>query len=257
MELRVLGSGTTIPTEHRGTTGYALVADEGAVLVVDCGPGSTRRWPAAGFGLRDVVAVVNTHHHVDHCADLAVYLFGRNVVEPPIDAPVLLVGPVGHARFVEGLASTFAPGVADVHGGVSIVELGDGGTVEVGPFRVDARTVRHIPGALGVRVTCDGATFAFSGDTGPCDALVELCRDVDLALVECSYAETRESTSHLNPRTAAQAAMDARPRHLVLTHFYPEADATDVAEVVRRTGYGGRLTLAHDGLRMRVGEGAS
>jgi ribonuclease BN (tRNA processing enzyme) len=252
MELRILGSGVTIPTAHRGTTGYALVADDGSVLIVDCGPGSTRRWPAAGFGLTDVLGVVNTHHHVDHCADLAIYLFARSVMEPPMDARVDLVGPVGHGGFVSRLAAAFAPGVGDTTGSVVLTELGDGESHTVGPFHVQGRVVAHIPGALGVRVTCDEATFAFSGDTGPCEALVDLCRDVDLALVECSYAETRESRAHLNPKTAAEAAIAANVRSLVLTHFYPEADATDVASAVRRAGYHGPLTLANDGMRLRI-----
>ncbi len=254
MELRILGSGTTVPTEHRGTTGYALVASSGEVLIVDCGPGSTRRWPSAGFGVTDVIGVLNTHHHVDHCADLAIYLFGRTVSEPPLDNPVTLVGPIGHGAFVSKLASAFAPGVADTTGSVTLVELDDADAITLGPFRIDVRVVRHIPGALGVRVTCAGATFAFSGDTGPCEALVDLCRDVDLALIECSYAETRESQSHMNAKTAAQAAIDANVRHLVLTHFYPEADASDVAGAARRTGYTGPLTLAKDGMRLAVKE---
>jgi ribonuclease BN (tRNA processing enzyme) len=255
MELRILGSGTTVPTLHRGTTGYALVADDGAVLIVDCGPGSTRRWPSAGFSPADVIGIVNTHHHVDHCADLAIYLFGRTVTEPPVSTPVVLVGPVGHASFVSRLAAAFAPGVSDTTDSVSIVELGDRETYVLGPFTIGARVVRHIPGALGVRVACDGGTFAFSGDTGPCEALVDLCRDVDLALVECSYAETRESNAHMNARTAAQAAIEAQPRRLVLTHFYPEADASDVTGAVRRTGYEGPLTLASDGLRLPIARG--
>ena len=80
---------------------------------------------------------------------------------------------------------------------------------------------------------------------------------VDLALVECSYAETRESSAHMNARTAAQAAIEAAPRRLVLTHFYPEADASDVAGAVRRAGYAGPLTLASDGLRLAVGGSAA
>lgn len=252
MELRILGSGTTIPTAHRGTTGYALVASSGEVLIVDCGPGSTRRWPSAGFSPSDVIGVVNTHHHVDHCADLAIYLFLRTVSEPPMDARIDLVGPVGHGAFVERLASAFAPGVADTTNSVVVHELADGDSRTLGPFVITGRVVRHIPGALGVRVECDGASFAFSGDTGPCDALVELCSEVDLALVECSYAETRESGSHMNARTAAEAAVAARVRSLVLTHFYPEADASDVTGAVRRAGYGGPLTLASDGLRIGI-----
>ena len=93
MHLVVLGSGTSIPHPQRGTSGYALVADDGTVLLLECGPGSTRRWPSADLDFANVGAIAISHHHVDHCGDLAAVLFGRNVVEPPLESPITLVGP--------------------------------------------------------------------------------------------------------------------------------------------------------------------
>jgi ribonuclease BN (tRNA processing enzyme) len=75
----VLGSGTCLPHPRRGASGYACIADDGGALLLECGPGSTRRWPAAGLDFSAVRTILVTHHHVDHCADLAAVLFGRNV----------------------------------------------------------------------------------------------------------------------------------------------------------------------------------
>lgn len=252
MELVVLGSGTSIPHPERGTSGYALRADDGTLLLLECGPGSTRRWPSAGIGFADVGAIAITHHHVDHCCDLAAVLFGRNVVEPPLETPLVLAGPIGHARFVASLETAYGSGVGDPHGIRTVVELDDGEHLVHGPFRVEARVVAHVEGALGFRVECDGATFAFSGDSGPSSRLIDLCRGVDLALVECSYPAYRESSSHLSTRTAAITARDAGVGHLVLTHFYPACDSVDVRGEVRAAGYEGPLTLAFDGLRMPI-----
>ncbi|MCA9605191.1 MAG: ribonuclease Z [Myxococcales bacterium] len=242
MKLHVLGSGTAIPHLERGASGYALVED-GVALLLECGPGSTRRWPAAGLDFEAVRGVLVTHFHVDHCCDLPAVLFGRMVTST--ETPLTLLGPLGHEAHVRGLRALFSPWLDDPR--VDVHELDDGGAVEVGPFALSARHVRHAEHALGVRVRAGGATLAFSGDSGPCDALVELCRGADVALLECSYPEDRETRSHLNAATAAAVAVAAGVQRLVLTHFYPRCDGVDLAAQVREAGYAGALQLARDG----------
>ncbi|MBX3270960.1 MAG: MBL fold metallo-hydrolase [Sandaracinaceae bacterium] len=250
MRLHVLGSGTAIPHPERGASGYALVADDGAACLLECGPGSTRRWPSAGidFGSARVVAV--THFHVDHVCDLAAVLFGRAVIDA--EAPLALVGPIGHRGHVAGLRALFTPWLDDPAGLVEVHELADGDSLTLPPFELSARHVVHAEHALGLRVRADGATLAFSGDSGPCDALVELCRGADVALLECSYPSARETRSHLNATTAAEVACAAGVERLVLTHFYPACDGADLEAEVRAAGYRGALHLARDGDRIDV-----
>lgn len=252
MRLAILGSGTAIPHPRRGASGYACIASDGTALLLECGPGSTRRWPRHGLDFESVRGIVVTHHHVDHVCDVAAVMFGRNVPEPPVKTPLLLAGPVGHARLVAGLEELYGPPVADRQGARTVAELGEGDAIACGAFRIEAREVRHVPGALGVRVTSGGKTLAFSGDSGPCDALTELCRGVDLALLECSYPRERESTSHLTTETAARTARDAGVQRLVLTHFYAACDDVDVEAQVREAGYAGELHLAEDGAEHEV-----
>jgi ribonuclease BN (tRNA processing enzyme) len=247
MKLHILGSGTAIPHAARGASGYACVADDGTALLLECGPGSTRRWPAHGITFESVRAIVVTHHHVDHVSDLGAVLFGRNVPEPPVRTPLLLGGPVGHAALVAGLDALYGPMVMDRHAAREVVELEDGDALGVGPFSLAARVVAHSEGALGVRVTSGGRTLAFSGDSGPCDALVELARGADLALFECSYPAPRETKSHLNAATAAEMAARAGVPRLVLTHFYPACDGEPIEAQVRDAGYQSDLHLARDG----------
>lgn len=258
MRLHVLGSGTCLPHLRRGASGYACIAGGGEALLLECGPGSTRRWPAAGLDFARVTTILVTHHHVDHCADLAAVLFGRNVffdpdrVGAPARVPLVLAGPAGHAAHVRGIEALYGRGVADAEGAVSVDELGNGDERAWGAFRVTAHVVRHTEHAIGVRVEADGRTLAFSGDTGPCPSLVALCRGADLALLECSYPAARDSQRHLNAATAAAAAQQAGVRRLALTHFYPECDAVDIAAEVRHAGYTGELSLVSDGDEIAV-----
>jgi ribonuclease BN (tRNA processing enzyme) len=252
MELIILGSGTAIPHRTRGASGYVVKAPDGTPCLLECGPGSTRRWPDAGVKLERARIIVVTHHHVDHCCDLPAVLFGRNVLSPPARTPLWLVGPAGHRAHIHAIEKMFDPWVVDEAGLRCVQEMEDGDQLRIPPFTIDARVMRHSRGAIGVRVECRGRTLAFSGDSGPCDALIELCRGADLALVECSYPSKRESERHLNPTTAGEIACEAGIERLVLTHFYPECDDIDIEADVRRAGYHGWLALAEDGARFEV-----
>lgn len=245
MKLHVLGSGTAIPHPERGASGYALVADDGTACLLECGPGSTRRWPAASVTFESARAILVTHFHVDHCCDLPAVLFGRALIADR--APLALLGPLGHRDHIAAIRALFSPWLDDPEGEVEVVEMADCDAHTVGAFEIRTRHVLHADNALGVRVTADGATLAFSGDSGPCDALVELCRGADLVLLECSYPAERETHRHLNASTAARVACDAGVGRLVLTHFYPMCDGADIEAEVRAAGYRGWLHLARDG----------
>ncbi|WP_275935482.1 MBL fold metallo-hydrolase [Sandaracinus amylolyticus] len=252
LKLAILGSGTAIPHPRRGASGYALIAPSGEVLLIECGPGSTRRWPAFGITFERVRGIVVTHHHVDHCADLAPVMFGRNVPDPPVRTPLAMLGPVGHHALIDGLEGLYGSAVMDPLGMREVIELRDGDRRVVGPFTIDAREVLHVAGSLGLRVTCGGRVLAFSGDSGKCPELTALCRGAHVALLECSYPASRATTKHLNTRTAAETAVDAKLSRVVLTHFYPQCDDVDVAGEVRAAGYTGELVLAEDGLVLDV-----
>jgi len=247
LKLAILGSGTAIPHPARGASGYACLADDGSALLLECGPGSTRRWPAHGITPEAVRGIVCTHHHLDHVSDLGAFLFLRNVIEPPLETRVVLAGPEGHRDLIDGLTEAHGVSIADRRGLHDVVDLSDGDSLEVAPFSISSRHVLHSDGALGVRVDAGGRSLAFSGDTGPCDALVELLSGVDVALLECSYPAARPTQSHMNTTTAAQMAKAAGVGRLVLTHFYPMCDDVDVEAEVRDAGYEGDLELAVDG----------
>jgi len=251
-ELAILGSGTAIPHPGRGTSGYAVLASSGEVLLLECGPGSTRRWPVFEITFERVRAIVCTHHHVDHCGDLAAVMFGRNVIDPRVATPLAMIGPSGHRDLIAGLEGLYGTAVTDPDGTREVIEVRDGDRRSVGPFRIAVREVLHVAGSLGVRVECEGRTLAFSGDSGACPELVELCRGADLALLECSYPASRATTKHLNARTAAEVASAAGVQRLVLTHFYPQCDGVDIASEVRSAGYRGELELAEDGRRFAI-----
>lgn len=250
MRLGILGSGTIVPFSERGAAGY-VVEHQGKHLLLDCGPGSSRRWPKLGVDFGSVVGVMNTHHHADHVGDLGAILFGRNFAERSAN-DFLIAGPSGHRAFVEDLRALLGRGARDSTPPATLIELNDGESLPWQGFQVNAIAMHHPRRnpednrAIGYRITAGGRSLCFSGDTGPGPGVHRLCTGVDLALLECSYPASRQSKSHLTTSTVAEAAQTAGVRRLMLTHFYPEVLAGDPIAEVRAHGYTGELSLAED-----------
>jgi ribonuclease Z len=70
-----------------------------------------------------------------------------------------------------------------------------------------------------------GRKIVFSGDTKPCDGLVESAKDCDVLLHDATFADEEEAEAgefgHSTARQAARVARDAGALTLFLTHFSP------------------------------------
>ena len=68
-----------------------------------------------------------------------------------------------------------------------------GTEVVIGPFTVEAVPVEHPVEAYGLRVRAGGAVLAYTGDTGPCEALDTLAAGADLLLAEASFRQADDN----------------------------------------------------------------
>ncbi len=72
----------------------------------------------------------------------------------------------------------------------------------------------------------DGSRLAYTGDTGPSDAVVEAVRGADLLLVEAALRSSRdddEERGHLTPEEAIELATRSGARSALLVHYAPVA----------------------------------
>jgi ribonuclease BN (tRNA processing enzyme) len=90
--------------------------------------------------------------------------------------------------------------------------------------------------------------LAYSGDTGPCQALLDVAKGADLLLSEAAFVEGGDNPRdlHLTGRQAGQAAAEAGAAALVLTHIPPWYDK-QLALAEARQVYDGPVELAATG----------
>jgi ribonuclease BN (tRNA processing enzyme) len=88
------------------------------------------------------------------------------------------------------------------------VEVPDRGSFTLGDITMVAFAVRHPVPTIGCRLSAEGVELAFSADSGPCPALLELCARVDLFLCEAFLSGPSAETSNIvmTPEQAGAAA---------------------------------------------------
>jgi ribonuclease BN (tRNA processing enzyme) len=115
------------------------------------------------------------------------------------------------------------------------------------------KPVVHVPdlSSVGYRIEHRGKTVVYSGDSQYCDEVIRLCRDADLAVLDCSFPANRPGPAHLHAGQCGQVAKEAGIGQLVLSHFYPIADRYDVRAQAGEQ-YGGKIWKGKDLLTIRV-----
>jgi ribonuclease BN (tRNA processing enzyme) len=236
--LTVLGTCGAWPEAGRGASGF-LVEYDGFRLALDLGYATFPRLQEH-CGAGQVDAVVITHEHPDHCADLSALCRARYFAEQraarlPLYCPPGVIARVQAMEPTEDLADVF-----DIHPLPS-------GSHHLGPFRLDsAQLPHHVPHA-GVRLTAPGLTLAYSGDAGPAEEFAQLAADADLFIAGATLHGPDRDPLLLSTVEAGAWATRARAKRLLLTHFWPDSDRTRwTAEAA--SGFAGEVIAAEEGM---------
>jgi ribonuclease BN (tRNA processing enzyme) len=219
LKLWVAGCSPAWPNPGGAQSGYVLTSG-GRSILLDCGPGVLARlrerepWPS-------VEAIAITHFHLDHWGDLVPWVWGlmfgpANGTRPP----ELWLPPEGLAILRELGVQLGKPEMFEET--FRAREYRENEPFETAGFEVTPRRVLHYHlVAFGFRVTANGATVAYSGDSGPSHELVELARDADLFLCEATLlAPSPEGgeRGHLAAEEANEAFEASGAKRLLLTH---------------------------------------
>jgi ribonuclease BN (tRNA processing enzyme) len=253
MRLTVIGCSGSYPGPESAASCYLVETEHGGRrwrILLDLGSGALGSLHRFVDPL-EIDAVFISHLHPDHFFDISGYYVMRKY-HPLGPQPIIPIwGPKGlAARCASSYGLPKDPGMDrefDFH------EY-DGGPIVFGPFTVTTTEVAHPIDAFGLRIESGGHALAYSGDTGPCAALVELAKDADLLLAEAAFREGGDNPTdlHLTGRQAAEAAVKAGVGALVLTHIPPWFDGQDAFDEARPV-FDGRLAIASTGATYDIG----
>jgi len=241
--LQVLGSGgPEIIQDSRASSSYLVWLNGRARLLVDAGGGSALNFGKSGAVFSDLDAIVFSHFHVDHSADLPVLIKASFFGERTRDLPVF--GPTGNwlmpstSGFIQAMfgdrqgafrylsdfiesseASAYKLQAHDVPATGKTVWSGFHNT----RLRLTAIPVHHgaVP-ALAWRADVAGHSITFSGDmNGDNHTLERLAADSDLLVAHNAVPEGATGIArklHMPPSVIGTIAAKAHVKQLVLSH---------------------------------------
>ena len=250
MQVRVIGCSGSQPGRGQACSGY-LVSTSTTRVLIDCGFGVAARLTGL-LDPADLDAIVVTHRHLDHSIDLLglfrVLWAGEGVVAVHAAAEVddaLLPMVHDHRR-------------DDWERICPWTTVSPGDTWTIGDLDVVAHASDHRVPTVSLRLQGpDGASIAYSSDSGGDDELVACARDVDLLLAEATWQgrdDERRGDGHMTATRAARIAVAAGARSLVLTHLRPELDPA-VSRAEASAVYDAAVVVARDGLALTVEAG--
>lgn len=250
-ELLVCGSAGTHPGPGRACSGY-LFRTEDTTLLADCGNGSTATLQHH-VALTDLDAIVLSHRHHDHWADL-VGLYYALRFQPDGARSIDVYAPQGTAAFIKQLLSDDAAATFDEV--CRFHDVGPGDRLSIGDIELSFHDSPHAVPTVAMRLEHHDGVAAYSGDSGGGPGVVAAARGADLFLCEASWtgsADERPEGLHLTAGGAGELARAAGARRLVLTHLWPSNDRESALREARDAFPDGHVELAEDGAVLVVG----
>ena len=215
----------------------------------DCGPATTHKLVKAGLWPTNIDYLFFTHHHFDHDVDYPCFLLCRWDQSIGTENRLQVYGPSPTERLTEGILGEDGVFSHDWKARVNhplsqAVHVNRGGTLprkppdvfakDVGPgpvchasdWEVKASRAEHVQpylDSLAYRLDSPEGSIVFTGDTAPCQSVVDLARDADVMLCMCwgdqeSVDRSGEGSAVCGTVDAARMAQEAGVRKLVLVH---------------------------------------
>jgi ribonuclease Z len=135
-----------------------------------------------------------------------------------------------------------------------------------GPWRRDLVAGQAVTLPDGRQITPDqvlgperpGTRLVHVGDAGRTSDLVEVCREADALVIEATYleeeAQMAHDFAHLTARQAAELAVQAGVKQLILTHISRRYRERDVLAEAQAVFPGARVARDFDDFQVRRGE---
>ena len=244
----ILGSGTCVPSLKRSSCSV-LIDINGLKLLFDSGPGTMRRLLEVGITIFDISFIFYSHLHPDHTGELVNFLFATKYPdENSRTIPLTIIAGRGFSTFYKKLTNVYGNWIKLSPGLVNIIELDNTGpdSLRFDDFAVKSIPVDHTEESIAYRISSlSGKSVVYSGDTDFNDNLITLAQDANLLICESAMPDELKVKGHLTPSLAGKIATLANVGKLVLTHFYPECDHTNIKKQCRKT-WSGPLALAED-----------
>lgn len=206
-----------------------MIEYSGGKILLDSGPGTIEKLRRRDVNPNSIGKILITHLHIDHVLDLPAMIkirlfdeFGRPMQNPP---KLEVYGPSGLKEFLDkmihhGGAYSYLSEMMKHSNYLYTYEVEDGSVVESSSLKIYSSSVEHY-NSVAYRFEVDGLSLAYSGDTVYDERMINLAKDVDILIHECSFPKEMLLGKHTSDEELVDIVKKSRPKLLLVTHLYP------------------------------------
>jgi ribonuclease BN (tRNA processing enzyme) len=282
--------GGPLQNKNRSQPANVLIVND-EPYIIDAGNGAARQLAKAGVPLGRVGQIFITHNHDDHNADVGTMMGLAWTLGRPV--PITVHAPQGTRDMIEGFLKFFSAN-RDIRRAdfpnfyktmpeqlFDVQEIAEPGVIYK-DANVAVEAIEnchfHFPDSVAsdaksyaLRFKTADRTVVFSGDTGPCEAMVNFAMGADVLVHEVINLDLYEAVlktrpfspeqrqnvlrhmkeDHATPDDVGKLAASAKVGMVVLTHLIPggDNDPDNAYSDGVATHYSGMIVVAKDLMR--------
>ncbi len=218
MKLTVVGFWGGFPQKNEATSGYLLECD-GFKLLVDCGS-SVLSQLQNYISPSELDAVIVSHYHHDHVADIGVLQYARMVGGAKIPLPIY-----GHTFDQDGFSKLSYRNIT------TAIEYNPNEVITIGPFTISFMKTHHLVPCYAMRIEAGNTTVVYTADSSYLPEFIPFSKDADLLICECNLYAGKELVGvHMNSEDAGNIASQANVKKLLLTHLPNRGNVNDLVK---------------------------
>lgn len=219
MKLKILGTGTCVPSLKRSAPSNYLRIDNKQILI-DCGSGTLIQLEKARLTYREIDIIFISHYHSDHISDLNALIQALNHTPNFVrKKDLIIVGAAGFIEFYEKYIKTISGIFESNKYKIIVKEIKD--KLKFDGFNVECCKTKHTDVSLAYKFIEGNKSLVISGDTDFDKNLIVFSKNCNVLVLECSYDNSGKVKGHLIPKECGRIAKKANVGKLILTHLYP------------------------------------
>lgn len=239
MKVTVIGHWGGYPAPNGATSSY-MIEKDGFTLVIDMGSGALSKLQHYKH-VNDIDAVILSHYHHDHVADVGVLQYAR-LVQYYVTNHETILPIYGHMENQIAFESL-------THDQTIGRSYDPSGALKVGPFTITFLRTKHPVPCYGMRITDGETVIVYTADTAYQEEWIEFSTAADLLITDCNFYEEQDGidAGHMNSKEGATIANKAKVGELLLSHLPQYGDNEQLVTEANKY-YKGKIQLASEGL---------
>lgn len=239
VKLTVIGYWGAYPASQEATSGYFLEKDE-YKLLIDCGSGVLSRMQPT-IQVMDLDAVILSHYHFDHVADIGVLQYARKVnnMLQKTNEVLPIYGHDEDKQSFQNLNHEYTKGIA----------YHPNQPLNIGPFEIDFLKTNHPVPCYAMRITDGESSIIYTADSSYKEGFISFSQGADLLIADCNFYKGMDGSKpgHMNSVECAHIAKAAGVKELCLSHLPHFGNINQLAQEASEH-FDGVIHLASEGL---------